>query len=690
MKRGRDPGDSTCSDEKRAQVGLSMLSNSSASKTAIAKILMSLHKAGCLVEGVVPVASVDHIRKDIARASDKIASARTPYGPVIQQLDLETTPPTRWDYIHPLALVFFLSTICSQFGAMMARTIDKHGSMLKIAVYIDEVRPGNVLRPDKARSVHNLYWAFIEWPEWFLCRDSAWLNFGCCRTSVVANINGGISCFIKQVLHAFWNPKGPNFSTTGCLFQRSPHDLVLVRASLGGMLGDEKGLKEVFASKGFGGTRPCMACKHICQYLDNQIQGHPVLRPLHCLNRSEFGTSTDADIYAIVDMLEHTATSGTQAQLALLEQSSGVNYEPTGVLFDRHCRSFVKPATGFLRDWMHVLLVGGLFNIEIQQILGLLPKNGIALTSLTAYFAEFKLPKERGSISSDWFTPKRMGRPSDDKDGWKAFSSEVLNCVPILMSFLDLVVKPMGILSRNIECFSLAHRIMDLVSLGSESAVPFVDELEATIAAHNAMFLELYGDVIKPKFHFLYHIVDHIRSIGRLLNCFVTERKHRSVKTLCAHIFNNFEKTLTRDVLVGLVDKMTSEDLFHREHLLNPRPVDLDTLNAFRKVYPGLPEALHTSTRATLPVGIVSKGDLVMTVDKRVGEVCLFIACNSNDGCIVWCSLKLYEKVSTWCYKQVVGDSVVVSSEDVLEALTWCKQRDTIRVLPPRASVTWR
>ena len=62
-----------------------------------------------------------------------------------------------------------------------------------------------------------------------------------------------------------------------------------------------------------------------------------------------------------------------------LEQSIGLNWTPHSVLWDKHLRSIVfKPAEMIQYDWMHVFLVQGLFQLEINLALGRLSSRGFA------------------------------------------------------------------------------------------------------------------------------------------------------------------------------------------------------------------------------------------------------------------------------------------------------------------------
>ena len=114
-------------------------------------------------------------------------------------MDLETTPPFRWPFIHPMALLWLLFKLPASFAELITECMDKSPSGLRIVIFVDEFTPGNVLRPDRGRAMQHVLWAFVDWPEWVLCRATSWLTFGCIRTSLLASLPGGMSNFMKNV-----------------------------------------------------------------------------------------------------------------------------------------------------------------------------------------------------------------------------------------------------------------------------------------------------------------------------------------------------------------------------------------------------------------------------------------------------------------------------------------------------------
>ena len=259
---------------------------------------------------------------------------------------------------------------------------------------------------------------------------------------------------MSQVLRAFWSTSGgPNLETSGGLFLHG-NDTRLYKARFAGFLGDEKGLKEVFNSKGPHGMKPCLSCKNICQFLpvtpESYLQG--IDAP-----PEKFDRATDDDIWDMAERLREVSVHGTRQQLDDIEKAYGLNYCERSVLFDAGLRNLCRPVSGWVRDWMQMLAIQGVANIEVEQMLGVLRENGVRPEMITEYFSNFQVPKGRGEIDAACFTPGRMGRPADDRDGWKGFANELLLIVPMMVSFLRIAVTPAAdaALLRHARCFFL-------------------------------------------------------------------------------------------------------------------------------------------------------------------------------------------------------------------------------------------
>ena len=626
------------------------------------------------MDGVVEHTTPEATRKDLSKLGVDMANRLTPFGKVIQSIHLETTPAIDMEFLHPMALVYYLSQISKAFGDLMHEVIAKSGSHLRIVLYIDECRPGNVLRADKGRAVQCLYWTFVDLPDWFLCRQDSWFVFTVFRSKFVNTMPAGVSTLMKHVVRCFFPPSGPSFSTSAAYMYNSEYKVYT--AELGGFLGDEKGLKEVFSTKGPGGTRPCLTCKNIVQFLGSVVDGTSYLQNITCPHKDKFDRSTDAEVYQVVDKL---AAAVDPEEIADLEQTLGVNCELSGMLFDVECRKHVLPISHWLRDWMHVMCVAGCANIEIQQVLLILKAAGIAPASVSTYCSHFVMPKAHTKVHPDWFTNKRMGKPSEKKDGWKGMSSEILQVVPLLMSFLEVVVEPSGALPRHVECFRLLHRMMALMCLGPSRAAGKLVELRSLIDRHAALFGELYGDTIKPKYHHCFHLPDHAVQLGKLLSCFVTERKHRTVKGPAASVYGNFEKAMLLDLLHRNVDVFTQPCTFLREYLERPVVVNESLL--------GLCSQVHVSKSVRLVCGFIRRGDLLLTVSKVVGEFENAVSYVQGGSTFIYLQVGLRRAIDAHRHSKECCGSVVVEASEVLGPVIWCVDGPGIRVLPHGSAV---
>eukprot|EP00959_Pyramimonas_sp_CCMP1952_P397427 8327534-Pyramimonas_sp.AAC.1 len=63
------------------------------------------------------------------------------------------------------------------------------------------------------------------------------------------------------------------------------------------------------------------------------------------------------------------------------------------------------------------------------------------------------------------------------------------------------------------------------------------------------MFTRLYPAATKPKFHQALHLPENMRCVGKLLSCFVTERKHRIAKRCALYVFRHIDNTVIKYIL---------------------------------------------------------------------------------------------------------------------------------------------
>ena len=69
-----------------------------------------------------------------------------------------------------------------------------------LAIYSDEVVPGNTVAPDNLRKIWVIYASVIQFGPVALSQEASWLTIGCCRSSCLSLVKGGIGQLIKEIL----------------------------------------------------------------------------------------------------------------------------------------------------------------------------------------------------------------------------------------------------------------------------------------------------------------------------------------------------------------------------------------------------------------------------------------------------------------------------------------------------------
>ena len=157
--------------------------------------------------------------------------------------------------------------------------------------------------------------------------------------------------------------------------------------------------------------------------------------------------------------------------------------------------------------------------------------------------------------------------------------------------------------------------------------------------------------------HHMHHIVDGMQWLGKLLSCFVTERKHRHVKDSALHVFRHLEHTVMYDVVNKQCQQMLEGVELFKEQFLE-RPCDV----------PGVPY-LRRSTRAVLKCGGLYVGDVVYTAACTCGRVRMFY--EYRDEMLV--HLSLYHSVAGApdVFDERLSEDTFVDTCEVVDACTW-------------------
>lgn len=116
--------------------------------------------------------------------------------------------PFLWKIASPQRLVQYC--VRSTFGiseawrAQLQRNPSTQRQPWRMIIFTDEVVPGSVLAPDPQRKVYAWYFSFMEFGAPMLRKTASWFTIGTLRSAIVKNVEGGLSCVGKLLLHSIF------------------------------------------------------------------------------------------------------------------------------------------------------------------------------------------------------------------------------------------------------------------------------------------------------------------------------------------------------------------------------------------------------------------------------------------------------------------------------------------------------
>ena len=456
----------------------------------------------------------------------------TPYGPLIVQQEATTLGGESLvvDFLNPHAWLYHACDTIPRYAKFMARHCTE---TLSAVFYDDETKPGNVLRPDLARSFVGIYWIVKEFPERVRNKQAFWIPIVYLKSKDLKLVKGGISALYVQIFDLFWGDLNLEHGVLLPGFR--------IQLKFGFFLHDGKANKETFGVKGAGGLKCCMACLNCGNFKANS-RGKEMLVHYKDPDMSLFVRHTCASFSALVDELVAARPHMTKTEFQALGKSAGINLDEC-VLARSHHRERAQVPMSAYPDWFHNLLAsGGVFQYQLNSFIWELYTVNIDPADLDQFAANIDW-HAKPKLSAKFFQDRtqKAGRHI------KAFASEVISAIEALHLFV-LVALPNGVLPDHVKLFLLMVDIVHVLSLG-DLAIHFATELDNALAEHHALFIKLYATCAKPKIHWNRHVVDAMLRHGVNMSCGAPERLHRFTKDVSKRIYNSFANLLLRQVV---------------------------------------------------------------------------------------------------------------------------------------------
>ena len=568
----------------------------------------------------------------IGAAIKQVVYQETSFGPLVQDFEIPVPgqEPVRVYIQHPLGFLEVASKTSAEFKDLLSRTLDASRDRLNLVLYSDEVTPGNQLSTANFRRTQAMYWTLKDFPNNALCCEYCWFTICALRQSEVDRLPGGLSQLWRYVVKQFMGAplshdlrNGISFTIPGESRQR------LLFGEIAMFIQDERAHKYTTHVKGSGGHKCCVMCSNVVSK-SSALLPDPTgfLVSSTCLDLDKLKLHTDDSVRAIQRRLAEAAASDS-AELGDLETWFGFNFNAEGLLQDRSID--VGCISRWCWDYMHIYLVDGIFINEARELLQRLGKHKMGGDMFDKYVQHWDFP-------SGYPTAKKLCK------GNKSFSpggsaSEQIAAAPILEKYLQDFVGP-SICKCEVESALRLCEVISLLSVvntGSISPSALGDAIMRHLHAHKAA----YGETLwKPKTHWSVHLPRQLLEHGKLLGCFLMERKHRVLKRFAEPRRNTtgFDKGLVEESTLQHIHDL--KDPLIRPDLLEPRPAGNKLRSALSSAM-----TLHygatvlTAKSAYIHSRVVSMGDTVSFYrdDGCIGFGLLYFLARVNDdliGCI--------------------------------------------------------
>ena len=534
--------------------------------SALAKVLLRVKREPSLLEDVP-----DSVRKVTDAMGIRKMIKDTPH--LFQQLVLPMKDGEDFNFLYANLqnLFLYLVDVAPAFKQCVVETLARHpaGSAAPwhMVFYLDEVTPGNPMRPDNARKVWGFYVTFREFAKSRLSQTRFWLPLGALRTHTAREVEGGLSNVVRLLLRSiFLGPTG--WSTVGVPVPLEGGKVVLLHAELSNILGDEAALSKAVCTKGAGGVVPCILCKNcVCKENDeNPGGGLATFGAGYVVDISEknaalFDRASDADIEEKHDLLRELDRLGTtKGEFEKVEKALGLTYNPLGLLSDMELRPFVRVASSWTYDPTHVCFCSGIAHREIDEFLRCLKLHQVGFASLAElmtaswHWPRFKQSKVTNRQVQDVFSDARQ--ESFNNNGFKASGSEILVIYPILRWLCADSLEPNGVAIPEVQSFIAMCAVLDHVRPGTFCKNTAL--LDQAVSEHMAKFISAYSaSLVKPKHHMAHHQGEQLRRDGMLLDTWAPERFHKITKSCVDDVTNTV--AFERSCIVRLVASVVNE-----------------------------------------------------------------------------------------------------------------------------------
>lgn len=379
-------------------------------------------------------------------------------------------------------------------------------------IYLDEVVPGNVLRPDNERRSFCCYFTFL--PLRPFRQEAFWFPIAALRSVDVDTYTDGMPQIFSQILRGLLN------SLAGLVLG----DTLVVCEEMY-FLGDEDALKKCVSHKGASGKRPCIKCGNVI----SKGSAVPGYVDITCSDAACLQPACDVEV---LDMFSHLRDiRHNKSKLSEAEMLSGWKYAPTAWILDDALWSLLKPSH-VVYDAMRNIWCNGMAAQEI----------GLFFTAVHDKASITRADLEEALKASSWKMTKSIQGYQGSAQAlvnkhvlklnsdYRGDANQTASLLPLLAYFTEITL--CGVPELHLECQSLkALNNMANAVLQAKATPQNFDFIRYLQEDHLRAFQKSYGsDAVRPKHHYNLHVEEQLLRQKMVLDCWPTERKNKTFK----------------------------------------------------------------------------------------------------------------------------------------------------------------
>jgi len=627
-------------------------------------------------------------RDDIRLARNMLGETMTPYGLVLQQVPLPYVEGGKvWllDVAAFWPMLYVIANRSLPFARLVRSTIDRLGPSTPIApwrmaLYTDEVDPGDQISGYHARKMQAVYWSLLEFGAAALSHESCWFTACCARSKEVKKVAGKMSGLVCGLLKlAFCSSHDP---TSAGIVLDLADDLGQVRIHIkfGMKTGDEAAIAEVNCTRGAGAEMVCFCCYN-CKNknsVDFKYDESGFFVDQTELDMSKFRFHTDDSVRDLYRDLEARSRVESNACFTKSQKMCGFTFHRGSILLEARLNRIYKPISSVVFDWMHCILISGVFAVTFGHLMVSLKPFRITYATLHAYVQDWHWP---GRISSRGVTGKDACKKAKKWYETKKFTpsaSEILSLYAVFAHYFMNARLDGEIRRPEVTCFLLLCDVIDTCMLMGRCIVSSQRLFEVVHRFLESFRFVFGGEHMTWKWHALLHLPHQLMLHGILFPCFVHERKHRSIKRFGAQLQNtalNYEGSVIADVTDYHLATLDEEDFAFCPRLVGPpmHKPPLALLDALRAVCGNVAIELGRVARFNeWCTGV--RGDVVMCNiqgNRIAGKVACFASVDAVLVVLVelWQEFDRHPGGSRWTTK---GPALsMLDADQILDTLIW-------------------